>query len=135
LLIVEAAEHSGTSHTAAFAMEQGVNVMAVPGNIFSETSKGTNDLLKQGAAPVTGLDDIFHVLGRPSPSELSRTTRVMGETAEEQRIIDLLEQGVHEGSRLLAESGLPIDRFNYNLTMMEIRAKVRPLGGNQWALA
>lgn len=48
VLITEAAEQSGSLHTARFALEQGRDVLAVPGSIFSETSRGTNNLLKVG---------------------------------------------------------------------------------------
>src|SRR5690606_31674085 len=49
VLITEAAAKSGTIHTAGFALDQGKTVMAVPGNITSELSKGTNNLIKSGA--------------------------------------------------------------------------------------
>src|SRR5207244_4380589 len=61
LLITEAAEKSGSLHTARFALEQGREVLAVPGNITSITSAGTNNLLKAGAAPVTSYEDVMYV--------------------------------------------------------------------------
>src|SRR5262249_28085953 len=57
-VIVEAGERSGALITADFALEQGRDVLAVPGSIFSPQSAGTNDLLKQGATPVASVDDI-----------------------------------------------------------------------------
>ena len=82
-LIVEAPAHSGALITADFALEHGRDVMAVPGSIFSPMSVGTNELLKQGAMPVTGVDDILAVLGggarhrrwhRPCPISSRRKT-------------------------------------------------------------
>lgn len=135
LLVVEAAKKSGALHTATFAMEQGITVMAVPGNVTSATSVGANNLLKKGASPVTRAADIFHILGRNAPADEDSPMRVTGANEEEQSIIDMLEKGIYEGSRLFEQSGLTIEKFNYHLTMMEISAKIRPLGGNQWALA
>lgn len=59
ILVVEAKEKSGTFITVDFALEQGKNVFAVPGNILSNTSKGTNELIKQGAKMVTKVEDII----------------------------------------------------------------------------
>lgn len=63
VLITEAAARSGSLHTANFALEQGIEVFAVPGNILSETSGGTNDLIKTGATPVTNVQDILEGIG------------------------------------------------------------------------
>lgn len=62
LLIIEAAEKSGTLHTARFALEQGKDVLVVPGNITSPNSAGTNTLIKSGAIPVTSSADILEAL-------------------------------------------------------------------------
>ena len=59
ILVVEAKEKSGTFITVDFALEQGKNVFAIPGNILSTTSKGTNELIKQGAKMVTKVEDIL----------------------------------------------------------------------------
>lgn len=63
VIIVEAADRSGSLITAHLASDQGKEVMVVPGSIFSRTSAGTNKLIKDGAEPVTSIEDIFTVLG------------------------------------------------------------------------
>ena len=59
LLVVEAKNNSGSIITVDFALEQGKNVYAVPGNVNSANSVGTNELIKQGAKLVTSSEDIL----------------------------------------------------------------------------
>ena len=132
LLITEAAEKSGSLHTARFALEQGKDVLAVPGNITSPVSIGTNNLIKAGANPVMSYLDVLHALGLVSHS--SRPSDIRGRNPSEQRVLDLLVQGIADGDDLLAQSQLSIAEFNQTLTMLEISSKVRSLGANHWAL-
>ena len=62
-VVVEARERSGALITADFALELGRDVFAVPGEITSALSAGTNDLLRQGAAPLTAVRDVLAALG------------------------------------------------------------------------
>lgn len=59
LIVIEAKIKSGTFITVDFALEQGKDIYVVPGNINSLCSEGTNELLKQGAIPITKIDDII----------------------------------------------------------------------------
>lgn len=132
LLITEAAVNSGTMHTARFALEQGKDVFAVPGNITSPVSEGTNNLLKTGAMLVTSVDDILHALGL-APAVVSK--KATGGNAVEQCILDLLGDDMHAGNAILERSKLPADQFAQALTMLEITGKVRALGNDHWAVA
>lgn len=129
LLITEAASNSGTMHTARFALEQGKDVLAVPGNITSPTSAGTNNLIRAGATPATCLEDILNVLG------LGLVTRGVqsSDNPEEQLILDLLHLNIRDGDELLQRAGMPVTEFSHILTMMEITGKVKSLGMNQWS--
>jgi DNA processing protein len=133
VLITEAAAKSGTLHTANFALEQGRTVMAVPGNINSPLSQGTNNLLKAGAAPVTEVRDIFYALNLPYGVEL--VTDVIGSSKEETTVLQLLAAGVTEATELLLQSQLEPAIFNQTLTMLEINGKARPLGAGHWGLS
>ena len=62
VIVVEAREKSGTLITVDFALEQGKNIYAVPGNIDNLNSYGTNELIKQGAKVVTKVQDILEDL-------------------------------------------------------------------------
>ena len=59
IIVIEAKKKSGTMITVDFALEQGKDVFAVPGNITSSNSEGTNELIKQGAKMVTEVQDII----------------------------------------------------------------------------
>lgn len=62
VVIIEASEKSGSLITAEFALEQGREVFAVPGSVFSLTSVGTNNIIKQGAKLVTSYEDVLDEL-------------------------------------------------------------------------
>lgn len=59
IIVVEAKENSGSLITVQYALEQGKEIYAVPGNIISENSKGTNNLIKEGAYLFSQIEDIF----------------------------------------------------------------------------
>ncbi|MGM0364964.1 MAG: DNA-processing protein DprA [Actinomycetota bacterium] len=60
VVVIESDSRGGALITAGFALDQGREVFAVPGNIFSRSSRGTNHLIKQGAKLVTGIDDVLN---------------------------------------------------------------------------
>ncbi len=132
VLIPEAAIKSGTLHTANFALDQGITVMAVPGNITSDTSSGTNSLLKSGAVLVTEVDDIFQALKLDKPGQQKQLP--LAANQEEQAILDLISMGISDGSLLLVQSGLGPSIFNQTLTMLEITGKIKALGAGNWGL-
>lgn len=132
VLITEAAEKSGTLHTANFALEQGRDVFAVPGNITNYQSKGTNNLIKAGATMVTSPQDIIESLGI-----VPHAQKQMRHADNQQQfiILQLVEKGIYDADTILKESGLHPAVFNQTLTMLEITGKIKPVGNNQWMLA
>ncbi len=133
LLITEAAERSGSLHTARFALELGKPVLAVPGNITSPMSAGTNNLIKMGAVPITNPQDITETLGL-SPAAADEEPSYYSETLEEEAIVTHLRAGVQDGQELLNLSQLDIATFQQHLTMLEIKDVIQPLGNNHWRL-
>ena len=131
LLITEASERSGTLHTANFALEQGRTVMAVPGNITSPTSAGTNNLIKAGAIPVTDVSDVLTALGLNNKQV---QLEILAANKEEEAILDLIKQGITDSAEILAQCGLNSALFNQTLTMLEITGKIKPLGSGHWGL-
>lgn len=132
VLIPEATSRSGSLSTANRALEQGREVMAVPGNITSPLSAGTNNLIKTGATPVTCAEDVLQALGLEQIAPQDR--EIIAATAEEHAILTLLQNGLSDGQELQLQSKLPAAQFNQALTMLEITGKIKPLGGGHWTL-
>lgn len=132
VLITEASARSGTLNTARNALEQGREVFIVPGNITSPSSAGCNQLLRQGAIPVTKVEDILEVI---APQLLSTQTQLtLGDNQTQTAILKHLQAGIRDGDELQRVSGIEAGEFATELTMMEINGIVRGLGANQWTL-
>lgn len=133
VLITEASEKSGALYTANFALEQGREVMIVPGDIFAASSYGCNTFLKSQGSLVTSYKDVLNILGLNDHSTPVRQVR--GRNRNEQTILNLMLQGISDGTKLLESSGIEVPKFNQSLTMLEVAGKIRPLGANNWAIA
>jgi DNA processing protein len=132
VLITEAAIRSGSLSTAHRALEQGKEVFVIPGNITSPLSAGCNNLIKQGALPVTTPDEIIEVI---APGLLTLQTQLaLGDNPHQTAIIKLLQSGIRDGDELQRQTEMDAGQFGTELTMMEINGIVRSLGGNQWTL-
>lgn len=132
VLITEASASSGTLHTAARALEQGKEVFVVPGNITSPMSVGCNQLIKQGATPVTCADDILSVINPVSIH--SQAVLPLGANQLETDIIRLIKSGIRNGDELQASLGVNASDLSVALTMLEVNGAIRSLGANQWSL-
>ncbi|HEY5588293.1 MAG TPA: DNA-processing protein DprA [Candidatus Paceibacterota bacterium] len=121
VLIIEAEEKSGTLITARMALDYNRDVLAVPGSAFSSNSTGTNNLIKQGATPITSSEDILEALGfeieRP---EISDKEKYADCSKEELKIISLLREPM-ERDDLIRESGMKIAEANALLSIMELK--------------
>lgn len=131
VLITEAAERSGSINTANHALEQGRIVMAVPGNITSELSTGTNNLIKAGATPVTSIDDILYAMKIEAVAD---EQSIVGDTAEQTQLLQLIAQGISDIHELQLHSNMQPQLFNQTLTMLEITARIQPLGSGKWSI-
>ena len=130
LIVTEAAARSGTFNTVSHALEQGRDVYALPGPITSPMSRGCNQLIAQGATPITDVDEFVDRFV-PRVADVIPTL-VYSDT--EQMIIDLMKQGLRDGDEIHAKSQLDAGSFAQTLTMLELRDAIRALGANQWSL-
>ena len=147
VLVVEATEFSGSLITARHAAEQGRDVFAVPGDIRSAASKGTNRLIDEGAKLVRDVDDILSEL--PKFSWTSATdkiekppTRVQKEqipkkpklqlTEEEKKIYDQINPPSTHIDELVRSTGFPPGKVSSILLQLELKGAVEQLPGKHF---
>ncbi|MBO7664864.1 DNA-processing protein DprA [Candidatus Saccharibacteria bacterium] len=134
VVIVEAAERSGSLNTAMHALDQGKELFVVPGDITRPMSAGCNRLLKQGANPYTGIDDLLDFYFPKRRKAGLKQTVLFGDTPEEMSLIKIMHDGVKNGEEMVQKAGMSVALFNQTMTMLEIKGLVRSLGANQWML-
>ncbi len=131
-VVVEAAKKSGSLITARIAAEQGKDVFAVPGNITSRMSEGTNALLKDGAIPITDVDDLLSYvkefknifsIGRKEDNLLK------GLSDNEIKILSIIENGAETVETISERSEINVASLISTLTYMEVKGIVKRNGG------
>lgn len=123
-LIIEAEEKSGTLITARIALDYNRNIFAIPGSIFSATSKGTNNLIRQGATPVTSAEELLIEIGLKELAPLDGTLDLTLYTPEEQSVLILLNEPLAR-EELVALLKIPVAKANSLLTILEIKGLIQ----------
>lgn len=126
-LLIEAQEKSGTLITARMALDYNKEVLAVPGPINSDFSKGTNRLIRQGATPITSSEDILEALGFEIDKETAQNKQQnLFENArpEEKAVMKILTEPL-ERDELIRRMKMPTNEANALLSVMEIKELIR----------
>jgi DNA processing protein len=143
VIVTEAAISSGSLITARLAAEQGREVFAVPGFVKSETSRGTNALLKEGAALIERAEDVIDAI----LPQLEQTLRLRlqphqkknergGQLGkEEQLVYDALSYDPCIVDDVLVITGLSVSTVMASLLSLELRQRVRQLPGQRYLRA
>jgi DNA processing protein len=121
-IVVEAGFRSGALNTASQALELGRVVAAVPGPIDSEQSRGSNQLLRDGAVLIAAPDDALALLGISPPKDVREAIPVLAES--EQKVWDALKAGLAEMDSLPAATGLSMAECLAAVTSLEILSLV-----------
>jgi len=133
VIVVEAGQRSGALITAQCALDQGREVFAIPGNINARTSKGTNQLIKEGAKLVDGVDDILEELGMASsPSDDSPPPKLEGDEAT---LFELLSSEPIHVDRIIRQTGYSSPQVLSLLLSLELKGLVRQLSGKLFVRA
>ena len=129
VVVVEAGETSGALITAEFAVNQGREVFAVPGNILAPQSKGCNRLIANGARPLLNAEDVLEALDLTRNIERSEVRKAIPADATESALLEMLSQEPLHIDDFRAQIGLPIEKISAALTMVELKGMVRQVGG------
>lgn len=135
VLVVEAAARSGALITVQFALEQGRDVFAVPGSIFSPKSEGPHRLIRDGATIVTRAEDVLEALNMQNAVEQQAVAAAMPETAEEVALLRLVEAEPRHIDAISRDSALTMPVVSATLAMLELKGLIKQVGGMQYVLA
>ncbi|MCK5416350.1 DNA-processing protein DprA [Candidatus Parcubacteria bacterium] len=133
-LLIEAAEKSGTLITARTALEQNREVFAIPGSIFSQTSKGTNQFIKEGAKIVTSADEIIETFDIEKIESQIKTKQQIQTTIEEEMILKLLNHEPTHIDEITHDSKLPAPQVSSTLIIMEMKGLIKNIGGMEYII-
>lgn len=135
VVVVEAGRTSGALITADFAIEQGRDVFAVPGDIHRPASSGTNRLIRLGAHPLLTPDDILEALNLELIARQELAPPKAPEDETERCILEALSSEPLHVDELQQRCGLPISQITASLSMLELKGRARQVGGMHYVLA
>lgn len=125
-IVIEADQASGALTTAKLALEQGREVLAIPGSIWSDVSRGTNALIRNGATPCTCVDDIWEALRMSQPGRAESVAKMrsdMPTSPEEQTLLDALNAPLSVDD-LLRQTGMQVAQGSALLSLLELKGRI-----------
>jgi DNA processing protein len=138
VLVVEAARNSGALITADFALEQGREVFALPGKVDSNTSFGTNGLIKQGAKLVSCVEDILEEINAPITknreglNKIKNSPRFASINEAEDKVYNLLSDEAVQLDELVERTNLDVSKISDILLKLQVKKLVKQLPGKQF---
>jgi DNA processing protein len=133
-IVVEAGDRSGALITADFALEQGRDVFAVPGNVLSPASRGTNRLIQNGAYAMVSPLDVLDVLNLSELESIKTARQVLPADKTEARILQVMNFEPMHIDEICNEVSLSVDKVSAALTMMELKGLVQHVGAMRYAV-
>ena len=135
VLVVEAGETSGAMITAHLALEQNREVFAIPGSILSPASRGTNQLIQEGAKLVRDCTDILEELNLTAVAHQIEMKELIPASETESLLLKQLGAEPTHIDEVCRSSGLPISTVSSTLAMMELKGLVKQVGTMNYVLA
>lgn len=131
-LVAEASLRSGALITANLCLEQGRELMCIPGLISNPNTEGIYKLLKNGASLVTQAQDILEALNWEIKPAEQLSLNLSGLDETEMKIFDALEVEEKGADELMALTGISIDDLLINLTTMELKGIIKQVTGDRY---
>lgn len=137
VLVVEAPQRSGSLITARLAMEQGREVLAIPGPINSRTSRGCNLLIRDGAKLVQNIDDVLEEIGPLTRPINANDGHQVHRGAEltlnevERSVLDAIDAAGSLIDTVIAETELPASRVLSAITVLEVKHLLKRKDGGR----
>ncbi len=134
-LVIEAPAKSGAIITANHALAQNREVFAVPGSVFSNNSVGPNSLIKAGAKLVASAQDILEELNLKNLASNIVVSQIAPDNPQEELILNILSHDPLPVDKIVQETKMDTAIVNATLSLMEMKGKIKNLGGMQYVLA
>ncbi|HCU57503.1 MAG TPA: DNA-protecting protein DprA [Anaerolineaceae bacterium] len=131
-IVIEAGDRSGALITADFAVEQGRDVFAVPGNVLSPMSQGTNRLIQNGAYAMISPQDVLDALGLEQVSDFQAARQTLPADTTEAKILQVLDYEPIHVDEICHAAGMAVETVTAALTMMELKGMVQHVGGMRY---
>jgi len=132
VVVIEAPRKSGAMITARLALEMGRDVWAVPGPITHPNSEGPNALIRDGATPISCVDDVAFALGVPTRQVRLPIPAVLA--PEERAMLEAIVSGCDTADALSKAMKRPIGGVSALLTSLELSGAIRAVGGGRYTL-
>ena len=135
VIVVEASRSSGALHTARHAMEQGREVLVVPGRVDSLASEGCHDLIRDGCTLIRNVDDVLDSLGplaNPVKTDEQGEVHSLREFSLNQRereVLNLISTEPKHIDQVLRDCDIESSRVLATLTVLEMKRLTRRLPG------
>ena len=133
VIAIEAPLKSGVFSTVKWALEYGRDVYALPGDITKEVSKGTNELLKMGAIPITGYEDVLNNTElKVEEKEVEQYEKVYKLTENEKKVYELLELEPKNADILAHEANMKPQEILAAMALLEMKGIAREVSGKRF---
>jgi len=133
-IVIEAGDRSGALITADFALEQGRDVFAVPGNVLSPASRGTNRLIQNGAFAMVSPQDVLDVLNLSEVEAIKTARQVLPGNTMEAKILQVMGFEPMHVDEICNQVGMAVEKVSAALTMMELKGMVQHVGAMRYAV-